>query len=175
MQGALKADNLEQLGNFLVKASDPALALFYYHSTLKNNPLDNEVLKTINSLEEKMDLPLTRPSFRPPNLWLYIAFFSFLALGLVLFAYKKISIPLLVLAVLGLLYTRYLTPLDAIVIRSSYMTRAPSFKSSPVMNKPLMSGLKVEVLEVLEGGAWLKVRDSKNNIGYIPYSSLRLL
>jgi tetratricopeptide (TPR) repeat protein len=72
-------------------------------------------------------------------------------------------------------YSHYLAPIEGVIIRSTGLFRDAGFQYAKVVEDPVLSGNKVEVVDVLEEGKWLKVLTPDGHLGYIPSESVRII
>lgn len=75
----------------------------------------------------------------------------------------------------SVIFTKYFEPLEAVLIIDSMLYRDAEVNSALVVSKPIFGGHKVEVLDVLDHGAWLKVRTDTGLLGFVPSDSVRLI
>lgn len=75
----------------------------------------------------------------------------------------------------SVIYTKYFEPLEGVIVKDSMLYRSAAYGASFVAPKPIIGGSKVEVLDVLEDGKWLKIRNPDGIIGFIPSDSTRVL
>ncbi len=75
----------------------------------------------------------------------------------------------------SVIYSKYFEPLEGVIVKASMLYRDTQDKTAFVMEKPLMEGHKVVVLDVLDQGRWLKIRMDDGTLGFIPYGSIRLI
>lgn len=75
----------------------------------------------------------------------------------------------------SVIYTKYFEPLEGALIQASMLYRGANSSSALVTPKPIMEGDKVEVLDVLDEGKWLKIRTSDEKLGFIEASTIRLI
>lgn len=76
---------------------------------------------------------------------------------------------------LSVAYTRYFTPIDAVMIKSSDLYLDAGTQYAKVGNKPLAAGTQVEVIGLEVNGKWFKVRSPNGNPGYIPQETFRII
>lgn len=79
------------------------------------------------------------------------------------------------LLVLSLAYTRYLSPIEGVLIQSTNLYRGAGEQYAPVSEQPTLSGNKLTIVEVLSDGKWLKVITPLGELGYIPYAAVRII
>lgn len=72
-------------------------------------------------------------------------------------------------------YTKYFEPMEGVVIKSSMLYRNVRKEPPFITEKPVQEGIKLEVLNVLKEGEWVKIRTEEGTVGYLPSSSIRLL
>ena len=68
----------------------------------------------------------------------------------------------------SVLYTKYFEPLEGVVVKSSMLYRNANRDAATVMKAVFLEGSKEEILDVVKGGEWLKIRTANNKIGFIP-------
>ena len=72
-------------------------------------------------------------------------------------------------------YSHYLSPIEAVIVKSSALYRDSGFQYAKVQDEPVLSGKKVEVLDVINNGEWLKVRLQSGELGYVPQEAIRII
>lgn len=185
------------LGNNFFQLEEYPHALLYYYRSELLRPRDEKVKAHIALTQKKLGLPSVEE--HTPFDWLL--FFHdrlalperielFFALALLFFVlvscYLWLSRRWLYVAacavmgtslpvILSLAYSYYLSPLEAVVVKSSLLYRDAGFYYAKVSQEPLLSGLKVKVLEVTVAGKWLKVKTNDGTVGYLPEESVRLI
>lgn len=85
-----------------------------------------------------------------------------------------VSLIFWVIMLCSLGYTRYISPLEGIIVRSTDMYRDAGSQYAKVMDHPILAGSKVEVIDVMPNGKWLKVI-TEGQMGYVPQESIRLI
>src|ERR1700733_11284079 len=65
-------------------------------------------------------------------------------------------------------YTNYFTPLEGIIVKSTSLYRDAGQQYAKVLKEPILSGTKVEVLDVLQEGRWLKIMTPEKVLEYVP-------
>lgn len=183
------ANSYYQLGEY-------PFAVLYYYKALSLRPRDEKVSGNLAIALNKLGLkPQEEESvFRrvfffhffaqPERLQLFFAF-SLLAVAAASFYIWFRQRLMLKLSCLGatlcavilfsLAFTHYVSPVEAVLVRSSSLYRDAGYHYAKVMEDPLLSGLKVEVLDVLQEGNWLKVATPEGTLGYVPHKSARLI
>ncbi len=76
---------------------------------------------------------------------------------------------------LSLGYYLYIEPIEAVIIKSSPLYRDAGFQYAKVTEEPILSGKKVEVLDVLYEGEWLKIFTPDGKLGYVPSQAIRII
>lgn len=71
-------------------------------------------------------------------------------------------------------YTRYLTPLEGIIVKATELYRDAGHQYATVTDNPVLAGSKVEVLDVMPNGKWLKIT-AEGQMGYVPQEAIRLI
>lgn len=80
-----------------------------------------------------------------------------------------------VAAILSLLYSSYVTPLQAVVVRSSPLYELPREDALKEREQALLEGRTLRVLGVEDQGQWLRVKSNTGQEGYLPYTVLRII
>lgn len=174
----------------------PWAALNYYQAKALM-PRDEEIISQLKSTLKKlhMDTPTEDSVFKKvfffhtylslPERLQILSFCIFAGLGLAsLYIWKKFQfmkslIALVILAgmifFISVIYTKYFEPLEGVIVQASMLYRETHLKPPFIDAQPLLEGSKIEILDVLEEGRWLKIRTSKGLIGFIPSESTRLI
>jgi tetratricopeptide (TPR) repeat protein len=182
------ADTYFQLGEYAwsilynerAKEEDPQNLLIQTHLSLAQNKLgispikessfENFLLSSYFSLDQRMYLflfcalfflvVLTTFIWKPCYLFKIL---SFVAASLTLYGF------------LNLIISLYIAPIYAILITSTSLYRAPDFEEPQLSTLPILAGNKVEVIESVQNGNWLKVIDHQGQVGYLPHQTIRLI
>lgn len=167
-------------------------ALLYYYRALKLAPNDSKMQQNLATALQQLKLPKAEPEFSyitwnialPKRLQLFFAsallllFFLSAYLWLELAWLKNLAILCGVGALLLLLsvgYSRYLSPIEAVMMRSTAMYRDAGTQYAKVSEEPVLSGSKVVVLDVLQEGRWLKIKTPDGKFGYVQQEAIRLI
>lgn len=185
------------IGNSYFQLGQYPLAVFYYYRTLNLDPGDERTEKNLNIALEKLNIPYRNKN----SVFIDIFFFHykislpnrlrlifiFCTLSVILFSvfiwnrnklikYFSIIITLIAAILLfSVLYTQFLTPSEAVIVKSTSLYRDAGMQYARVQEEPILSGSKVEVLEILENGKWLKIITETGKVGYIPQESVKIL
>jgi tetratricopeptide (TPR) repeat protein len=186
------------IGNTLYELEEYPWAILYYMRALENNPRDTAARENLALAREKLDLV---PSREPSSLMEEILSFHhllsfqerkmlFLLFGIAAFLAASGFIwlknrwfyqaALLTSWVTGLLLmnitaTQYGKPIEGIIIKTSALYSNADSHSPLVIKEPVDAGNKVQIINVLDQGKWLKVYISGDQWGYIPYDHVRLI
>ena len=79
------------------------------------------------------------------------------------------------LVILSLGYTRYLSPLEGVLIQASDLYRDAGTQYAKVGKEPLPAGSTVEMLGSHPNGKWFKVLATTGAIGYVPQNAIRVV
>lgn len=74
-----------------------------------------------------------------------------------------------------LTYSFYLAPVEGVIVQSTGLYRDAGYQYAKVEEKPILSGLKVRVIDVLDDGKWLKVTTPEGSLGYVPDEAIRII
>jgi len=75
----------------------------------------------------------------------------------------------------SVLYSKYMEPLEGVIVKATMLYRDDSFQVALVDPKPLLEGVKVEVLDVEDSGKWLKIRSAERTLGFIPSDVIQII
>jgi len=116
------------------------------------------------------------------ELFFWIACLTFIGYsGLLYFNHRlihlltKTSLIITLLLLGNLLSSFYFTPIEAVLIAPTGLYQAPNEQAPQLSAIPLMAGIKVDVVDILEQGYWLKIRTVDGEIGYIFVPSARII
>lgn len=70
-------------------------------------------------------------------------------------------------------YSRYVDSVKGVVIESTYLRRDAGEQYAQIGDEPVLSGLKVEILDVTESGKWIKVMTPEGVVGYLSFEKIR--
>ena len=184
------------IGNLYFNLEEYPLAILYYSRALPLMPRNTSLEHNLQIAQDKIGLALVEEtSVFQPLLFLHHdfsfpermqIFTGLIAITVLLaslyiwvpnrwtktFSIVAISCAFIMLASLS--YSTYFHPIEGIIIRSSLLYRAAGTNYETVSNEPVLSGMKVEVLEVLDEGRWLKVITATGELGFIPAPTVRL-
>lgn len=123
------------------------------------------------SLPERLQLfflfALVALFFASWKIWLKKRWINFILFVSLLFAS---------LMLLSVSYTRYLTPLEGVIVRSTNLYRDAGVQYAKATDQPIPSGTKVEVKDVLlRNGKWLKIATPEGQFGYVPNDSIVII
>lgn len=172
-------------------------AALYYYKAQKLMPREERVQRNLNITLQKLSVtPTDNTSIYQPliNLQSLISlperlqlFFNF---GIILLALVAANImrPNVVikrliilfgivwsLLFLSVMYARFMAPVEGVLVKSTSLYRDAGEQYAKVSDQPVLSGNKVQVLEVLQNGEWLKVLSPTGELGYVPVSAIRII
>lgn len=185
------------IGNTFFQLGQYPLAILYYERARALMPRAERVQHNLASAQEKLQLPHVVEPSAFSNVFFLHYFLSlperlqlFFVLGVVALVcssgwiwsnnlwFKRgavVSLALLTVLLFSLLYTRYLAPLEAVVVQSVELRRDAGLQYAAVAPEPIPSGIKVEILHVSQDGKWLKVLGPQGELGFAPYESVRII
>lgn len=185
------------IGNNYFQLGEYPEAIYYYYKSLKLMPRNEEAQDNLNSALQKAGIPsatlltlFERTFFFHNLLSLPERFQLFFVLSVLLIglicayiwkasSWNKKAIILVAICcaciLLSIGYTRYFSPIDAVIVRSTLLYRDAGEQYAKVSDQPIEPGNKVRVLEILQGGLWLKVITPNGDLGYISYSVARII
>lgn len=185
------------IGNTYYQLEEYPWAILYYSRAQNLMPREEKVRNNLKSSREKLSLQTqekTNP-FRkvfffhsyfslPERLQLFFLFaFCGMFLYSVLIWYKNnwvksallVTLICLFFITLSLGYSRYFSPMQAVLVHSVHLRRDAGMQYATVGEQPLPGGSEVEILNVLDEGRWIKVITSSGDLGYVPQESIRLI
>lgn len=172
-------------------------AILYYYRAQSLMPRADKVYRNLQIARSKLNLPPTEnPSIfekvfflhnyfsLPERLQIFFIFalISFIFASLLIWIKKKwINVALFVTTVIACImlisvcYTRYLSPVEGVIVSSTNLYRDAGTQYAKVMDEPVPSGSKVEVRGILFNGTWFKILTPEGHFGYVPNSSLQVI
>lgn len=172
-------------------------AILYYHKALKVDPWNDDAWNNLQVAYSKLNLPVQKS-----HRWLDVVFspelgmseperFQLLfgtALAALIFgsffiwkeihAFKKYAL-LAALACMLLLISLgisiFFKPTEAIVLRPTLLYRDAGKQYAGVQEAPLAEGEKLQVLEMVDDGQWVKVRTSNGVQGFVPVEKVGVI
>ena len=160
-------------------------------------PQNPKIIHNLKIAQEKLGIvqPEKEPTFKRLFFFHYyyslpqrLQFFSFFAFVALLFASINIWAPskwwkrmislftlLSCIILLSLGYTHYLQSVEGVLVHSTSLYRDAGEQYAKVIEEPILSGLKVEVYDVLKDGKWLKITTPDGDLGYISHNAIRLI
>lgn len=169
------------MGKNLVMLRQYPLAVFYYLKALKKDPASSQIRSMIEEAVNLGSLPFETPSpssFGPPR-WMWGSALVITALLLLIWLITKskwafITSLCSLTIFLSLIVLSLQSPIWGVIIHSDIPLQTP-IKGAPASNTPLSAGAIVTVLDVVENGAWIKVKTSSGLMGYVPQNAIRVL
>jgi len=185
----------EAIGNVFYQLGEFPLTILYYERALNEEPGNQTIKDALKVIRATLKLPEEKISFFEKfNPQAYLSFsqvemiffwilFALLTATLFWFASPHIWLKRLIFSLSGLscvaflylLYAFYFSPIFGIVIESTGIYESPDYRANLIAKVPILAGTKIEVLESLQGGKWLKIRDHSGHIGYVYFHSARLV
>lgn len=184
------ANSYFQLGNF-------PFAALYYHKAKKlmprNETVERNLLTTLGKmgLSDKNEETVFQKIFFfhfltsvPERLQLIFLFTlaAFISFSIYIWSRReaflkvgKLTVFVGIIILASYTSSHYLSPIEAIMVKSSDLYRDSGFQFAKVQEDPVLSGRKVEVLDVTEQGEWLKIRLPNGNLGYVPQEAIRII
>lgn len=73
------------------------------------------------------------------------------------------------------LYTRYIEPVQAVVIEGALVLSAPADNAAMIGSSPIPAGSAILVMNIAEDGRFVRVMTDEGSLGYVPIQKLRLI
>jgi len=185
------------IGNTYFQLADYPFAVLYYYKAQKLMPRADVVERNLKTALGKLGIAQGSEESVFQNLFFFhfilsvperlqlftlFSFIAFLFFSIFIWsrkqAFKTIGKVASFVALLffgSFLYSHYLSPIEAVVVKSSALYRDSGYQYAKVQEEPVLSGRKVEVLDVIDNGAWLKIRLEGGELGYVPQESIRII
>jgi len=185
------------IGNTFFQLEQYPWSVLYYEKTHYLQPRDEKVLRNLMRVQDK--LQLTRVASRgvfdkvfffhtylslPERLQLFCLFSLAAILFSSAFIWKRsrwsknglvISVSMLVVMLMSLGYSRYLAPVEGVLVKTIDLRRDAGEQYAKVGKQPIQGGTKVEVLSSAPDGAWLKVLTPNGELGYVSQEAIRMI
>lgn len=185
------------IGNTYFQLGAYPWSIFYYYQADRLMPRNDTVHHNLSIALDKLHLPPlpeedpvraalffhSRLSL-PERLQLSAIFGIFLLFFSSLFLWTQAKVLKTVIAfcvlcaviLLGsLFYSRYLSPVEGVMVKSSSLYRDAGEQYAKVTEKLLSGGMKIQVISTSSDGLWIKVLTPDGLLGYVPQTSLRIL
>ncbi|ADI37703.1 putative membrane protein [Waddlia chondrophila 2032/99] len=185
------------IGNAYFQLGNYPFAVLYYYKALKLMPREDIVGRNLSTALNKLGIGEKKKETVFQNLFFFhfylsvperlqlftlFAFAAFFLFSVFIWLRKelfktvgKIAAFAAFLFFASFLYSHYLSPIEAVIVKSSDLYRDSGFQYAKVQEEPILSGNKVEVLDVIDQGAWLKIRLQGGELGYVPQEAVRII
>lgn len=187
----------QHLGNVFLSLEQYPWAILNFYQAKLLRPRDQQIELHLNQALKKLNLPENAPPsiFRkifflhyhlslPERLQL-LSLCTLILFGLLsLYIWKHLEflkgmiaaiVLIWMIFFMSVIYTKYFESLEGVLVNAAMIHRGTNVDSPYVSSKPIMEGMKVEVLDVLNNGQWLKIRTSEGTLGYVDSGSIRLI
>ncbi len=184
------ANNYFQLGEY-------PWAILYYNRAINLMPRDGRVLQNLNialdklGIKQEKEVNVFRKFFffhfglsKPEKLQLFLTLSSLVIVLSSFYIWKRIiiwkrlsfvSLFLITLLLISLIYSFYFAPIKAIFVKSTAIHRGAGVEYAKIDQEPVKAGEKVEILQVLDDGKWLKVLTNDGNIGFVSQEAAKII
>jgi tetratricopeptide (TPR) repeat protein len=187
------------LANTYFQLGEYPMAILNYYKSLRLQPRDENVKHNLEVSLDKLNLSRPEPPSDIQKIFFFHTYFSLperlqlfsyfgltlLATSLLMIAYLQsrpylkyvvsiIGVLCLILA-FSLLYTRYLEPLQGVIVKATYVYRDKGKEYATTSNTPASAGIKVDILDVQSQGQWIKILTPDGTIGYVPEDAIRII
>lgn len=172
-------------------------AILHYYRALSDLPREERVLNNLNIAAQKAGVP-GKAGTTPTEYLLYphyrmsigeriettflLSLLAFLCWSAYIWGgsgvLRGLATLLTTLAagiLLSLAISQYAAPIEAIVVRSATLHTDAGKHYAEVMERPVLAGSKVIVLEVNEDGRWLKIATPQGIVGFAENDRLRII
>lgn len=180
------------IGNTYFQLGEYPRAILYYERALSLRPRDEHIQQNLKLAEEKAGVQISQNHgiskfkiFSLPEILVVffgLGFVSFIFYSIYIWSKslwaKKLAIVSLCAALfplIGIFYYRYLAPVEAVLVHSSFLKRDAGEQYARVNDQPIPAGTTVEVIEMKDQGKWYKVITPANDVGFVPVSSIVLV
>lgn len=185
------------IGNTYFQLEEYPWAVFYYLRAKALMPREERVDQNLTIAQDKLALPKPPPA----NAFSKVFFFHFylslperlqlffvLALASLAFASAHIwlknrwiksgivlSLLLTTCMFLSVMYSHYISPINAVIVKSTDLYRDAGSQYAKVGNQPIPAGSQVDVLDSQINGDWYKVRSHNGDLGFVQQEHIRLV
>ena len=185
------------IGNCYFQLQEYPRAILYYEKALKDRPRNEKIQYNLElarvelALIDRESVSILTPLRYLHEQWsmseklrafFFLACFMWAGWAIMLFRpshlVKKVATGLTAVSALlfmDLIAHRYIASIEAILIQPSSLYRDVGIHYAKVVDEPVQSGTKVEVVEVLHSGQWIKVVTPEGSLGYMPGEGLRII
>lgn len=185
------------IGNTYFQLGEYSWAVLYYYRALQLMPRSDRLKENLEVALSKLGLPHKNAEETFHNLLFFHYKLSlperlqvFLGLSLLLIIFgswmiwhpsRKLKYGIVILCfcwavmLLALFYARYLSPLEGVVINPTMVYRDAGKQYAQARSEPLLAGMKIEVIDVLQSGRWYKIITPDGTLGYVPQTALQLI
>lgn len=177
------------IGNSYFQLGQYPLAIVYYYRALALDPRSETIANNLHLAQAKLGINVSEETSLFDKLFFFHTKFSLperlqalFVLGLVLLlllsfylwrgshgiktAIKWIGCAWL-LMLLSVGYTRYFSPVEAVVVDPTVLYRDAGEQYAKVSDQPVLPGSKVRIIDSSQEGNWLKVITSQGTVGYL--------
>lgn len=184
------------LANTFYQLEEYPWAVYNYYRSLKLQPLDEPTKSNLKATETKLGVinPKTQTiaSYlflesilslpQRQQLFFFFTVITFLVASAWLWTSRRVfkglfyALALISLFLFcSLVHTRYFSPIEGIIVQAGVLYRDAGEQYAKVTEHPILPGTKVQVIDVLEQGTWLKVITPTNQVGYVQNSLIRII
>lgn len=188
-----QSGDLDQaLGDTYFQLGDYPWAVLYYVKALKKNKIHPTLSSQLEQASKNLGLKPSDDKSNQINRWfspfsqhfniLYtVILITFLSGSYLIWRPHSFALQctigfaiLLSLLITQTIFYHYFTPIEGVLIKSTGLYHGPDWNQPQLTYEPLLSGSKVQILEITKDGNWLKINET-GNVGYIPTDHLRLI
>ncbi len=179
------------IGNAYFQLQEYPQAKFYYTQAEVLKPGSADIKEALTAVDKKLGIAQNNvktlfPVFLslPERLQLFFTL-SLIALILMAFMIKhpltqikhglKIISCLIAILLVSFVYTQYFSPVEAILLHSANIKRDAGIQYANAGNGPLPAGTRVEVIDIVDDGSWVKIITSDGILGYVPNDKIRII
>lgn len=185
------------IGNTYFQLEEYPWAVLYYYRAQALRPRDSRIVQNLEITQNKLGL---KPQAAETSIFQKILFFRtylslpeqlqlLFVLGILLlvllsvriwthyslkYAIYLVSIFWIIMLV-NVAYTRYYAPIEGVILKSAALYRDAGEEYAKVSGKPILEGSKVQVVDVVQDGKWLKVLSPTGEVGYLPLTTVRII
>ena len=179
------------IGNCFFQLEEYGWAIYYYNKGLKLLPRDARIKKNLEIARQKAGLKAEDEQaffsllMSSNEKWILFKFcFSILVFLMSFLIWRRSKLVRRIafgfgglIAILGLIlgYSHTFPRVEGVFVRPAKLHRDAGEQYALVKGELLFQGEKVQIMDVMPDGKWLKISTSDGTMGFVPHSAIRIM